>query len=388
LRVGDIPAVARDLLSVRLRASRGAGFAAALGSIRHRRTRNTVDGVHHGGGGCRRRRGTVRVFQGFDFARGAGHPALGGRACDGDAGWDPDLERTALGRGPLHLAPGCGRPQCRLLARRDGRCHPCAGAGAAKRHRLPVSGEKMSLLAVRNLSKSFGGVHAVNRVGFSVAAGELLAMIGPNGAGKTTCFNLINGQLQPDAGEVLFEEKEIQGLAPRDRCRLGIGRTFQVAATFGSMTVRENVQLAVLSSERKLNSFFTSFAGAPGKRAGKILEQVGMDAQADRPISELAYGDLKRVELAVALAARPRLLLMDEPTSGMAPEERGALMQLAAGLTHDDRLAVLFTEHDMRVVFGFASRVIVLHLGEVIAAGAPEGVRADARVGEVYLGDA
>jgi len=245
----------------------------------------------------------------------------------------------------------------------------------------------MSLLAVRNLSKSFGGVHAVNRVGFSVAAGEMLAMIGPNGAGKTTCFNLINGQLQPDAGAVLFEDREIQGLAPRERCRLGIGRTFQVAATFGSMTVRENVQLAVLSNERKLNSFFSSFEQTSGKRAREILEQVGMDAQADRPCPELAYGDLKRVELAVALAARPRLLLMDEPTAGMAQAERHGLMDLVRETSRRENLSVLFTEHDMDVVFAYADRVIVLAEGELIAQGTPAGVRADARVRSVYLGE-
>ena len=245
----------------------------------------------------------------------------------------------------------------------------------------------MSLLAVRNLSKSFGGVHAVDRVGFSVAAGELLAMIGPNGAGKTTCFNLINGQLQPDAGAVLFEEKEIQAMTPRDRCRLGIGRTFQVAATFGSMTVRENVQLAVLSYERKLHSPFSSFAGTAGEAAKEILEQVGMDALADRQCAELAYGDLKRVELAVALAGRPRLLLMDEPTAGMAPAERHGLMNLVRGIARGKNLSVLFTEHDMDVVFAYADRVIVLADGALIAQGTPAEVRADARVRRVYLGE-
>ena len=245
----------------------------------------------------------------------------------------------------------------------------------------------MSILVVRELSKWFGGVRAVERVGFAVAAGELLAMIGPNGAGKTTCFNLINGQLRPDAGEIFFQETEIQGLAPRQRCRLGIGRTFQVAATFGSMTVRENVQLAVLSNERRLNSVFSSFAGTPGDKAKKILEQVGMDAQAGLPCAELSYGDLKRVELAVALAARPRLLLMDEPTAGMAPAERHGLMDLVRGISRDNGLSVLFTEHDMDVVFGYADRVIVLSEGELIAQGTPAEVRADARVRRVYLGE-
>ena len=245
----------------------------------------------------------------------------------------------------------------------------------------------MSLLAVRELSKSFGGVHAVQRVSFSLASGELLAMIGPNGAGKTTCFNLINGQLEPDAGQVFFEQREIRGLAPRERCRLGIGRTFQVAATFGSMTARENVQLAALSSERRLNSPFASFAGTPGERAGEILEQVGIDALAGRQCAELAYGDLKRVELAVALAARPRLLLMDEPTAGMAAPERHSLMKLVAGISKEKGISVLFTEHDMDVVFQHADRVIVLAEGELIAQGSPAEVRADAGVRRVYLGE-
>jgi ABC-type branched-subunit amino acid transport system ATPase component len=245
----------------------------------------------------------------------------------------------------------------------------------------------MSLLAVRELSKSFGGVHAVQRVSFSLAAGELLAMIGPNGAGKTTFFNLINGQLEPDAGQVLFEQREIHGLAPRERCRLGIGRTFQVAATFGSMTARENVQLAALSSERKLSSPFSSFEGTPGERAREILEQVGIVALAGRQCAELAYGDLKRVELAVALAARPRLLLMDEPTAGMAAPERHSLMKLVAGISKEKGISVLFTEHDMDVVFQHADRVIVLAEGELIAQGSPAEVRADAGVRRVYLGE-
>ena len=245
----------------------------------------------------------------------------------------------------------------------------------------------MSILVVRELSKRFGGVRAVERVSFAVAAGELLAMIGPNGAGKTTCFNLINGQLRPDAGEIFFQETEIQGLAPRQRCRLGIARTFQVAATFGSMTVRENVQLAILSNERRLNSVFSSFAGTTGDKAKKILEQVGMAAQADLPCAELSYGDLKRVELAVALASRPRLLLMDEPTAGMAASERHLLMNLVANISKEEDISVLFTEHDMDVVFGYADRVIVLAQGELIAQGTPAEVRADARVRRVYLGE-
>jgi len=243
-------------------------------------------------------------------------------------------------------------------------------------------------LTVSHLSKAYGGVQAVRDVSFGVAAGEMVALIGPNGAGKTTCFNLLNGQLEPDSGDIRLGGTSLLGRPPHRIWRLGVGRTFQVTATFASMSVRENVQAALLSHHRRNYSIWTRASGYFLEEADALLARVGMRDQSDRPCAELAYGDLKRVELAVALANRPRLLLMDEPTAGMAPEERGALMQLAAALTCEDSLAVLFTEHDMSVVFGFATRVIVLHLGEVIAAGTPDEVRADARVREVYLGDA
>jgi branched-chain amino acid transport system ATP-binding protein len=243
-------------------------------------------------------------------------------------------------------------------------------------------------LEVRHLSKSYGGVHAVRDVSFSVAGGELVGMIGPNGAGKTTCFNMLNGQIAPDQGDFLLDGQPLAGVPPRDIWRHGVGRTFQVAQTFGSMTVRENVQVALLSDRRRLFSFFGSAPRFEVDEADRLLARVGMLEQAARPCSMLAYGDLKRVELAVALANRPKLLLMDEPTAGMAPGERTSLMRLAADLARDEGLAVLFTEHDMSVVFGFASRVVVLHRGEVIAAGAPEQIRNDAQVKEVYLGHA
>ena len=246
----------------------------------------------------------------------------------------------------------------------------------------------MSALEVRGLSKAYGGVQAVRDVSFAVDAGEVVALIGPNGAGKTTCFNMLNGQLRPDSGEIALAGRSVVGLRPHQVWRLGVGRTFQVTASFSSMTVRENVQVALLSHHRRLFSF-----GRPARRfqvdeADALLARVGMQGQAARPCAVLAYGDLKRVELAVALANRPRLLLMDEPTAGMAPGERQALMQLAATLARSEGIAVLFTEHDMEVVFNFASRIIVLHGGEVIAAGAPAEVRANPRVREVYLGNA
>jgi len=246
----------------------------------------------------------------------------------------------------------------------------------------------MSALEVRGLSKAYGGVQAVRGVSFAVDAGEVVALIGPNGAGKTTCFNMLNGQLRPDSGEIALAGRSVVGLRPHQVWRLGVGRTFQVTATFSSMTVRENVQVALLSHHRRLFSLRKPAARFQVEEADALLARVGIQEQAARPCAVLAYGDLKRVELAVALANRPRLLLMDEPTAGMAPGERQALMQLAAALARSERIAVLFTEHDMEVVFNFASRIIVLHGGEVIAAGAPDEVRANPRVREVYLGNA
>ncbi len=242
------------------------------------------------------------------------------------------------------------------------------------------------VLQVRRLSKAYGGVQAVSNVSFDVAAGELLALIGPNGAGKTTCFNMLNGQIAADSGSIEFEGRTIAGLKPREIWRLGVGRTFQITATFASMTVRENVQMALLSHHKQLGSVTSIATRACVPEAEALLARVGMLAQADRPCAVLAYGDLKRIELAVALANQPRLLLMDEPTAGMAPRERNELMQLAADLARDSNIAVLFTEHDMDVVFAHADRVIVLAGGELIAEGKPDEVRAHPKVREVYLG--
>jgi branched-chain amino acid transport system ATP-binding protein len=242
------------------------------------------------------------------------------------------------------------------------------------------------VLQVEGLRKAFGGVQAVADVSFAVAAGELLAMIGPNGAGKSTCFNMLNGQLAPDDGVVRLNGRDIVGLRPRAVWRLGVGRTFQITATFASLSVRENVQMALYSHLGRLRSMLSRFGAALRPEADALLAQVGMLDQAERVCGVLAYGDLKRLELAMALANEPRLLLMDEPTAGMAPKERVALMQLASKLARAKKIAVLFTEHDMDVVFGHADRIIVLDRGRVIAAGLPDEVRANADVRAVYLG--
>lgn len=242
------------------------------------------------------------------------------------------------------------------------------------------------VLSVRNLSKSFGGLQAVSDVSFDLAAGELLALIGPNGAGKTTCFNMLNGQLKADTGQVKLNGESILGLTPRRIWRKGVGRTFQITATYPSMTVRENVQMALISNARQTWNLWTPAASLHVDEAMRLLDLVGMASQADRAAAILAYGDLKRLELAIALAHKPKLLLMDEPTAGMAPKERVRLMQLTADIVREQGISVLFTEHDMDVVFAHAHRIMVLNRGELIATGSVDDIRNDARVQEVYLG--
>jgi branched-chain amino acid transport system ATP-binding protein len=245
----------------------------------------------------------------------------------------------------------------------------------------------MSLLAIRGLCKTFGGVDAARDVSFAVEGGEMIALIGPNGAGKSTVFNMIGGQLRPDSGRVLLDGADITSMSARERFRRGVGRTFQVAQTFPSMSVAENVQMALISHRGESLGLVRPARERYREDALRLLARVGMADAADRPGSTLAYGDVKRVELAVALAGRPILLLMDEPTAGMAPRERADLMELTQSLAKAEGIGVLFTEHDMDVVFGHADRVLVLLRGEIIATGSPEEVRADPQVRQAYLGD-
>ncbi|MBF6631693.1 MAG: ABC transporter ATP-binding protein [Comamonas sp.] len=244
----------------------------------------------------------------------------------------------------------------------------------------------MSLLQVQSISKAFGGVQAVQNVSFTLRAGELLALIGPNGAGKSTTFNMVGGQLAPDSGSVLLEGQNIAGLPARAIWRKGVGRTFQIAQTFASLSVLENVQMALLSHDRRVFAWWPRASSHRREHALALLDQVGMAAQAGSPCSELAYGDVKRVEIAMALAHDPKLLLMDEPTAGMAPGERVALMQLARSLAKARQMGVLFTEHSMDVVFGQADRVAVLVRGQLLTEGTPQAIRDDARVQQAYLG--
>lgn len=241
------------------------------------------------------------------------------------------------------------------------------------------------LLVVETIAKRFGGVVAVDDVSFTVAAGERVALIGPNGAGKSTCFNMVGGQLRPDRGRVSLGGATLGG-DPRAIWRQGVGRTFQIPETFGSMTVIEAVETALLAHRGRMFSLLLDAACVCRADAMTLIDRLSLGALAGRPCGELAYGDVKRVELALALAPGPKLLLMDEPTAGMAPGERRALMDLVSLLVEERGLAVLFTEHDMDIVFGHADRVLVLDHGRLIAQGDPASVRADPRVRSVYLG--
>jgi branched-chain amino acid transport system ATP-binding protein len=242
-------------------------------------------------------------------------------------------------------------------------------------------------LQIQGLKKSFGGVGAVKGIDFVVNAGEAVALIGPNGAGKTTCFNLINGQIAPDAGTITLYGENITGKSPEKLFRVGVARTFQITATFASMSVRENVQTALMSYAKKATNAFSWATTQHTKEADVLLSDVGLADQSSRACSELAYGDLKRLELAMALANTPRLLLMDEPTAGMAPAEREALMRLAVRVCRERSVALLFTEHDMDVVFSFADRILVMNRGRLIAQGSPNEVRNNEEVRAVYLGN-
>ncbi len=245
-----------------------------------------------------------------------------------------------------------------------------------------------SRLAVVSLVKAFDAFRAVDDVSFAVAEGEVVALIGPNGAGKTTTFNIINGQLVADAGRVLLDGRDITGAPPRHQWRHGIARTFQVTATFASMTVAENIGVALASRAGPVPGIVSRSFDADAAEVARLLDEVGMTAAASLICGTLSYGDLKRVDLALALSNAPRLLLMDEPTAGMAKAERDGLMRLAVRRARERRTAVLFTEHDMDIVFGHADRVLVMSRGKLIADGSPEEVRRDPRVRVVYLGTA
>ena len=243
------------------------------------------------------------------------------------------------------------------------------------------------LLEVAGVTRSFGGFQALAGVSFHVEAGEISAVIGPNGAGKTTLFNVITGHLAPDAGRVALAGRDITGQAPHTICRLGLARSFQRTNIFPRLSVFENVQIAVLSHERRAYGPWTPAHGLGRDRTMAVLEDVGLAQRAADPSGSLSYGDQKQLELGIALALEPTLLLLDEPTAGMSPQETRSSIALVARIARERKLTVLFTEHDMDVVFSVAQRICVLHQGRMIADGAPEDIRGLAEVKRVYFGE-
>ena len=243
------------------------------------------------------------------------------------------------------------------------------------------------ILQVNNLVKSFNGFMAIAGVNFTVKKGELCAIIGPNGAGKTTLFNLITGHLSMNKGQIFFDDIDISRLKAHKICRLGLGRSFQRINIFSRLTVFENIQAAVLTHRGKSFNFFTSVQPLFQEETHEILERVGLQEHRDEVSGSLAYGFQKQLELGIALAMEPKMLLLDEPTAGMSAQETRATIELIGEIVKEKGLTLLFTEHDMSVVFSISERILVLHQGKLIASGPPDEVRANPDVQRIYMGE-
>jgi branched-chain amino acid transport system ATP-binding protein len=243
------------------------------------------------------------------------------------------------------------------------------------------------VLEVRGLAKSFDGFRAVGGVSFDVPQGSIGAVIGPNGAGKTTLFNLITGHIRPDAGEVKFKGRNVTGIAPHDLCRLGMGRSFQRTNIFPRLTVFENVQAAYVCHRGRGWNLFDRVGPLYRDETDELLAAVGLRDRAGEVAGLLSHGGQKQLELAIALALEPEILLLDEPTAGMSAGETRDSIALIERLARERNLTLLFTEHDMDVVFQIAQQITVLHQGQVIADGAPADVRRNPDVRRVYLGE-
>jgi branched-chain amino acid transport system ATP-binding protein len=244
-----------------------------------------------------------------------------------------------------------------------------------------------AILEVTGLHKHFGGIHVTRDVNFSMEEGEQSAIIGPNGAGKSTLMNLLTGYHRCDAGKVVFEGQDITNRPPHKIARMGISRAFQISSIFAKMTVGENVRSAVHAQMRRSFSIF-AIAGRIGvEETDRVLSLCGLGSKRDLVAGELAQGDKKRLELAIALAGKPRLLFLDEPTAGMSIEEARSTMELVDRLNRELRLTVLFTEHDMGIVFNHARKLTLMHRGEIVVQGTPEQVRANETAQKVYLGE-
>jgi branched-chain amino acid transport system ATP-binding protein len=243
------------------------------------------------------------------------------------------------------------------------------------------------LLRVEHITKSFDGFVAVQDVSLTVKQGQMACIIGPNGAGKSTIFNLITGHLQPTHGQIFFHDRDITGLSPHTICQLGMGRSFQRTNIFPRLSVFENVQVAVLSHHKKTLNFFSQAKKLVRQETYAILEAVGLIEEAQSISGTLSYGLQKQLELGIALASEPDLLLLDEPTAGMSPQETASTIALIEKITRERGLTLLFTEHDMDVVFSIAEHITVLHQGVVLAEGKPDEVRRNPDVQRVYLGE-
>jgi branched-chain amino acid transport system ATP-binding protein len=243
------------------------------------------------------------------------------------------------------------------------------------------------LLSAEGVGKSFGAVAAVTEVSFAIEPGELVALIGPNGAGKSTLFNLISGILKPDTGTITFDGESIASLPPHQIAHRGIGLAFQITNVFSRLTVLENIQVALFSARGKSGSLWSFGPRTLRDEARDILAAIGLLERATLSASALAQADKKRLEVGIALAVRPRLLLLDEPTSGQSMEETDLTMELIRRINDEQGLTVLFIEHKMDIVFGIARRVLVLHNGRLIADGEPKVVRANEQVQKAYLGE-
>jgi ABC-type branched-subunit amino acid transport system ATPase component len=245
-----------------------------------------------------------------------------------------------------------------------------------------------AILRVEGLAKRFGGLEALGGVDLNVAKGDFRAIIGPNGAGKSTFFNTMTGLLRPDAGRVILEGRDVTGEPPHRLARRGVGRTFQITSVFHDLSTLQNVQVSLLAHARQSWSLWPKAAALHVERARELLALVGLAANAERQAGTLAHGDQKRLELAIALAGEPRLLLLDEPTAGMAAQERLESIRLVHRVARELGLSCVFTEHDMAVVFAVATHITVMHQGRVLAEGTPAEVRASREVQQVYLGEA
>ncbi len=243
------------------------------------------------------------------------------------------------------------------------------------------------ILRVESLVKRFGGLVALGGVDLTVEVGEFHAIIGPNGAGKSTFFNTLTGLLRPNSGRISFEGRDVTGEPAHRLARRGMARTFQITSVFPDLSALENVQVALLAHARRSWSLWSQAHALGAERAQELLALVGLAASAAKPAGTLAHGDKKRLELAIALAGEPRLLFLDEPTAGMAAQERLEAIRLVHRIARELGLSCVFTEHDMAVVFAVATRITVMHQGRVLAEGTPAEVRARPEVQQVYLGE-